>query len=205
MNALDGLLADLLSGDEARAEAAVPGLAALGDQALPALLDLTHSAEVDQRWWAVRSLAATPQTRTEDLLPFLSDSAPEVRQAAALALSAHPDERAIPDLIRALHDEDSMVGSLAGNALVQVGAASVPALLEVLNEASVLTERSVALSLPKGRSVRILALRALSELKDQRAIPAMLKARDEESALMRYWAGEGLERLGLNMVYMKPT
>lgn len=197
MNELDGLLADLLSGDESRAEAAVPSLAALGDLARPALLDLAHSADVDHRWWAVRTLAETPQTPTEDLLPFLNDSAPEVRQAAALALSAHPDECAVPALIRALHDEDSMLGSLAGNALVRIGAASVPPLLEVLNEPSLLTERS--------RSVRILALRALSELKDHRAIPALLKARDEESALMQYWAGEGLERLGLNMVYMKPT
>ena len=191
MNELDGLLADLLSGDESRAEAAVPSLAALGDLARPALLDLSHSADVDHRWWAVRTLAETPQTSTEDLLPFLSDSAPEVRQAAALALSAHPDERAIPALVRALHDEDSMLGSLAGNALVQIGAASVPALLEVLNEAP--------------QAIRILALRALSEIKDHRAIPALLKARDEESALMQYWAGEGLERLGLNMVYIKPT
>ncbi len=191
MNELDGLLADLLSGDESRAEAAVPSLAALGDLARPALLDLAHSADVDHRWWAVRTLAETPQTSTEDLLPFLSDSAPEVRQAAALALSAHPDERAIPALVRALHDEDSMLGSLAGNALVQIGAASVPALLEVLNEAP--------------QAIRILALRALSEIKDHRAIPALLKARDEESALMQYWAGEGLERLGLNMVYIKPT
>jgi HEAT repeat protein len=191
MNELDGLLADLLSGDETRAEAAVPQLAALGEPARSALLDLSHSADVDGRWWAVRTLAATPQTRTEDLLPFLSDSAPEVRQAAALALSAHPDESAIPALIRALRDEDSMVGSLAGNALVQVGTASVPSLLEVLNEAP--------------QAVRILALRALSELKDHRAIPAMMKVMDEESALLQYWAGEGLERLGLNMVYIKPT
>ena len=191
MNALDGLLADLLSGDETRAEAAVPNLALLGDEAYSALLDLTHSAEVDHRWWAVRTLAVTPQTRTEDLLPFLSDSAPEVRQAAALALSAHPDECAIPELIHALHDEDSMLASLAENALVRIGAFSVPALLEVLNEAP--------------QATRILALRALSEIKDHRAIPALLKARDEESALMQYWAGEGLERLGLTMVYMKPT
>jgi len=28
---------------------------------------------------------------------------------------------------------------------------------------------------------------------------------DEESALLQYWASEGLERLGLNMVYIKPT
>jgi HEAT repeat protein len=49
-----------------------------------------------------------------------------------------------------------------------------------------------------------LALRSLSEIGDHRAIPAMMKALGEESALLQYWATEGLQRLGLDMVYMKP-
>ena len=32
----------------------------------------------------------------------------------------------------------------------------------------------------------------------------MLKATEEDSAMVNYWAKEGLERLGLNMVYIKP-
>ena len=194
MSALADLLADLSSGDESRAEAAVPSLVALGEEASTALMELSHSADADQRWWAIRTLAEIPQVRSEDLLPFLNDSVPEVRQAAALALIAHPDDCAIPGLIRALQDEDSMVAGLAGNALVKVGAASTPALITVLNEMPV-----------SSQAARILALRALSELNDQRAIPSLMKVMDEESALLQYWAREGLERLGLNMVYMKPT
>ncbi len=108
-----------------------------------------------------------------------------------MGLAAHPDESILPDLIAALHDPDPMTASLAGNALVKNGPAAVPALLEVLNE-----ER---------QEVRILALRALVELKDQRSIPAMLKLVQEDSAIIVHWAQEGLERLGLNMVYIKPT
>ena len=188
---LSSLLADLLSGDEARAESAVPQLAALGLQALPALLEAGRSEEADHRWWVVCSLAGSPAASAEHLLPFLKDPSAEVRQAAALGLGAHPDESAVPELIRSLYDPDPMVGSLAGNALTRIGSASVPALIDVLASA------------PKG--VRILALRALVELKDHRAIPAMMNVLQEDSAVLGHWAQEGLERLGLDMVYIKPT
>jgi hypothetical protein len=47
-------------------------------------------------------------------------------------------------------------------------------------------------------------LRALSQICDHRAIPVMMKSLSEESALLQYWAQEGLNRLGLNMIYIKP-
>jgi HEAT repeat protein len=184
------LLAELTSGDDTRAENSIPALMDLGLAVIPALLDLAHTAEADSRWWAVRALAASSHTRTEDLLPFLSDSAPEVRAATALALCNHPHESAVGVLIKSLADEDSLTAGLAGNALVKIGSASVPALIEVMNEAPT--------------SVRILALRALSDIRDQRAIPVMMKSLSDESAVLQYWAQEGLERLGLNMVYVKP-
>ena len=80
------LLAELTSGNDTRAENSIPALVELGMAAMPALLDLTRAEEADSRWWAVRALAASPHTQTEDLAPLLSDSAPEVRAAAALAL-----------------------------------------------------------------------------------------------------------------------
>lgn len=190
MSQLDDLLAELTSGDDARAESAIPGLAALDADSIPALLDLTCSIDVDQRWWAIRALAASPHARTSDLIPFLEDSAPEVRAAAALALCSHPHESAIPALINSLADEDSLTAGLAGNALVEVGSPSVPRLLQVMEEAPV--------------GIRIIALRALGEIHDQRAIPAMMKAMQDDSAVLQYWANEGLERLGLNMVYGLP-
>lgn len=191
MPELKNLLTDLTGEDESRAETAARALIALGDEAIPALLDLSRSNNVDQRWWAVRVLGESPHTRTEDLLPFLNDSAVEIRQAAVLALGARADESMIPALIRALRDEDSIVSSLVVNAFVKIGAPAVPALIEAANDAPQLA--------------RVSALRALAEIKDYRAIPIMMKVMQEDSALLQHWAQEGLERLGLNMVYIKPN
>ena len=90
-------------------------------------------------------------------------------------------------LIKALADEDPLTAGLAGNALVKIGSPSVPSLLEVM-KARVEPGRNNS---PTG--IRILALRALSEIRDHRAIPVMMKSLSEESALLQYWAKEGLE------------
>jgi HEAT repeat protein len=182
--------AELTSGDDERAERSIPAIVAMGEAALPRLLELTRAPDADTRWWAVRALAASPHTRTLDLIPLLSDSSPEVRAASALALCEHPGEEAVEALVNLLANGDALVAGLAGNALVKIGSPSVASLLKVMDEASA--------------SVRIAALRALAEIRDHRAIPTMMKCLGEESAVLQYWAQEGLERLGLNMVYVKP-
>ncbi len=187
---LQSLLAELISGDEVRAENAAIKLAALNDEAIPALLNLTRSPNADQRWWAIRTLALAPHSLTVHLIPLLSDSAPEVRAATALAFHAHPDEKAVPALCVLLSDVDPLVAQLAGNALSVIGSPAVLNLLSVLKDAR--------------QSARIQALRALAEIRDHRAIPLMMKVMEEESSLLQYWAKEGLERLGLDMVYIKP-
>ena len=189
---MQDLLAELTSGDDTRAENSIPALTQLGMAVIPALLDLTRAEEVDSRWWAVRALAASPHTQTEVLLPLLDDSAPEVRAAAALALCSHPHQSAVEALIKTLADEDTLTAGLAGNALVKIGSPSVLSLIRVAQEAST------------GIRTRSIALRALSEIRDHRAIPVMMKSLSEESAVLQYWAQEGLNRLGLNMVYIKP-
>ena len=191
MSALQSLLNDLTSGDEELAESVVPLLIELGEDAIPALLDLTHSEDVDSRWWAVRTLAQSPHCQTEWLISFLTDDpSPDVRQCAALGLAVKPDESAIQPLVRALSDEDNMVGSLAVNALVKIGSPAVPSLIETVKTGK--------------QSARINALRALAEIRDHRAIPIMMAVMQEDSVLLQHWAKEGLERLGLNMVYIKP-
>ena len=191
VSSLPDLLNDLISGDETRAEEAVSLLVGLDEEALPALLDLTYSSDVDHRWWALRVLGESPHSQAGWLIPFLNDPAPEVRQCAALGLAARPDEVAIQPLIRALSDEDSMVGNLATNALARIGSAAVPSLIEAVKSAP--------------QSARIHALRALAEIRDHRAIPVMMQVMGEDSALLQHWAKEGLERLGLDMVYIKPV
>lgn len=200
MSALQSLLDDLVSGDESRAEAAIPALIEMA-AAVPALLELTRSLDVDSRWWALRTLASTPHSRAEWLVPFLNDPAPEIRQCAALGLAGKPDESAIGPLVRALSDEDSMVASLAIHALVKIGGAAVPALIEAVKPRPA-TEGSVQGM--GAQSQRIHALRSLAEIRDHRAIPIMMQVMQEDSALLQHWAQEGLERLGLDMVYIKP-
>ncbi len=195
MSSLPELLNDLISGDETRAERAVSLLVDLGEEATPALIDLTHSSDADRRWWGLRVLAQLPSPsgtsrKTEWLVPFLNDPAPEVRQCAALGLAIKHDESAVQPLVGALSDEDSMVGSLAANALVKIGSAAVPSLIETVKQGA--------------QSQRIHALRALAEIRDHRAIPVMMQVMQEDSALLQHWAQEGLERLGLDMIYIKP-
>ena len=188
--ALADLLADLASGDEARAEAAVPSLVALGGTIIPSLRGLLDSTDADLRWWAARTLASLPSLDPGLLLLSLADAAPEVRQCAALGLCAHPSEAAIPLLVRALSDADGLVAELAARALVAVGEPATGSLLEVLKNAA--------------QSARIHAMHALSEIADPRAIRPMIESLSEDSAMLHYWAEAGLERMGVNMVYLKP-
>jgi HEAT repeat protein len=84
-----------------------------------------------------------------------------------------------------------MVGTLAANALVTIGSTAVPPLIVAVKTAS--------------QSARVHALRALAEIRDHRAIPVMMQVMNEDSVLLQHWAKEGLERLGLDMVYIKPA
>lgn len=187
---LNDLLADLISGDETRAEAAVPRLVELGEAIIPPLRDLLNAADADTRWWAVRTLASLPSLDPRLLLPSLTDAAPEVRQCAALGLSGHPSEAAIPALIRALSDSDNLVADLSARALAAIGKPATESLLEVLKDAP--------------QSARIHAMHALAEIADPRAIRSMIEAMGENSVMLQYWAEAGLEKMGVNMVYVKP-
>jgi HEAT repeat protein len=203
--ALQDLLRDLTSGNESRAEQAVPALIELDEEAIPALLDLTRSSDTDHRWWSLRVLAQSPHAQADWLVPFLNDPAREVRQCAALGLAIKPSESAVEPLVRALSDEDSMVSSLAVNALVKIGNPAVPSLIEVVKRRPDGSSVARRVEGNVSQSARIHALRALAEIRDHRAIPVMMKVMEEDSVLLQHWAKEGLDRLGLDMVYIKPV
>lgn len=185
------LLADLVSGDEQRAQAAVAPLAALGEAVWPSLRELLQAYDPDQRWWALCVLAQNERPPLEWLQAGLLDDSPDVRQCAALGLCSHPFEPALPALITALADPDGMVSRLAVAALTALGAAAVPALIDALED--------------EHPSVRLNATRALAGLADPRAIPGLMRALERDSALQQYWAEAGLEKLGLDMLYFKPS
>lgn len=184
------LLEDLTSGNDQRAENASIKLAALGSEVLPSLKQNLASKEIDDRWWAVRTLAQMDAPPIELLLNALEDHSQEVRQCASLAICHNPDTRAIKPLLQLLKDQDTVTNNLASSALISIGKESIPSLLEFYQELS-------------GTS-RIEAARAIACIVDQRAIKLLMSALDEDSLAINYWAEEGLNRLGLGMVYLKP-
>jgi HEAT repeat protein len=191
MENLDELLVELTCGDDKRAEGAVKGLASLGEAALPRLKALASAPDPDQRWWAVRTLAALKHPEIAfQLREALLDPDEAVRQCAALGLTLHPEPGVVPALVGALQSGDQLLAYLAGNALVTTGAAAVPALMEVLQSGPA--------------AGRLEAARALATIADPRAIPALYQSLNEASAVLEYWANLGLERMGVGMAYFKP-
>ncbi len=188
---LHKLLLELTSGDDRRAEAAASSAGMYGADTLSTLAPLLQSSEADYRWWAVRALAEIPGEESNTLLmQALEDPDPAVRQCAALGLSKNPHGRAVPALVEAMASKDALLARLAANALAATGAEAVSALLDVLEG--------------DRQDMRLEAARALAAIGDQRSIPALFKALDEDSALMEYWANEGLERMGVGMTFFKP-
>jgi HEAT repeat protein len=181
-----------LSADDDAARLAAQQIAGYGAQALPVLQEHFRQPSADVRWWIVRSAAMMPAgaDATPLLLLALEDEDSSVRQCAALALQRRPDERAVPALIQTLSDPDSLVVRLAANALVAADAAAVPALIEMVEGAP--------------SKARLEAIRALALIGDTRSIPALYNSLDGDSALMEYWANEGLERMGVGMTFFKP-
>lgn len=189
------------SGDDTQAEAAVSYLADLSDQqkaaCLPYLADFLDSPDANQRWWAVCALGEIPGSEADALrLRALSDADLTVRQCAALTLRLYPSPQAVPQLVNILTTSDNslvtdgLLLQLAGDALSAIGEPAVPALLETLGSA--------------GYAARIQATRALAHIGDVRSIPALFKMLDEDSALLEYWASQGLEKMGVGMAFFLP-
>jgi HEAT repeat protein len=185
----------LFSGDDKLAEAAVAKIVSLPEEqrleALDALAAELGSSQVDRRWWAARALAALPDPHAPALLiRSLGDGDPAVRQCAALGQCLRPQASAVPALVALLEDPDNLCAELAAGALAKIGAPAVTALLDVLSNSA--------------HPARLKAARALAQIGDPRAIPGLFAVLDEGSALLEYWAAEGLERMGVGMVFYNP-
>lgn len=181
----------LTSGDDAQAESAVRALAKAGEAALPALQELLASPDADTRWWAAWALSSLTLPQASILLRgLLKDPDLSVRQCTALALREQPTPQAVPDLVELLMEEDTILVRLAGAALIAVGKEAVPALLELYRGGP--------------HKARLEAVRTLAAIGDERAIGTLFEAFQSDSAIMEYWANEGLERLGIGMVFFNP-
>lgn len=185
------LLARLASGDDLQAETAVRELAAMGLAALPWIEELLAGPEAEVRWWGTRALAEIDAPEATPLLmKALQDADVYVRQCAALVLRQRPAPEAIPALVAFLGQDDRLLGHLAADALVAIGKPAVPALVETVKNGS--------------QAARLEAMRALAGIAEPSSIPTLFKALGSDSAILEYWAGEGLERMGVGMAYFKP-
>ncbi len=191
MPELDSIIAELTSGDDERAETAIRTAAAQGAGSIPLLRQLLANPSPDARWWTIWALAGIQDPQVFPLLmQGLQDEAIPVRECAALALRQHPDPQAIPDLIAALSVEDQILAHLAMAALVAIGEPAVLPLIDVLENGP--------------HRAQLEALQALARIGDKRSIPALYAVLDKDSALMEYWASEGLEKMGVGMSFFKP-
>ncbi len=190
MSELKTLLDELTSGDEPRAEAAAVQFVSLGNPALYALAALLASPDADTRWWALRSISEFESPRTPNLLLLgLEDADPQVQACAALALRKHPAMRAIPQLIGLLGNQDQLLSRLGRDALVAVGTLATQELIRVVED------------LQQPYHARLDGVRALAEIGDTDAIGTLFKVFQEEAGMLQYWAEEGLERMGIGMVF----
>jgi HEAT repeat protein len=199
---LEHFLAELTCGDDGRAEGAVRKISGIPLQQIQPFMQSLQaqlsSPSEDRRWWAVRALAEISDPRVPGwLAERLSDPDAGVRQCAALGLRQQPDAQAVLSLVEALHDRDPLVARLAGEALAAAGEPAVLPLIEVLQGNSRVPDTAA----PHARRE---AARALAAIGDPRAVPALYEILDDDSALLVYWAEQGLERMGVGMVFFKP-
>jgi len=177
------------AGEDAREEAAL-ALGRFGAAAAERLAAILASGEADARWWATRALAEVGREGVPVLATALRDPDPDVRACAALALGHCGDGSAALALADRLGDESVFVASVATDALSMLGELAIEALVGRLGDDRPHT--------------RLLAVRALARIRSERVIGPLLGVLEDESYLVRYYAHEALEALGVGMVYMAP-
>ena len=191
-SSLDALLAHLTGDDEEAAEQAALMIPEHGDTAVQALTGLFKSPKPETRWWAVRALAEFASDDLSGLFgQALADPDPEVRQCAALALRKNPYPGLSTDLAGLLASQDVFLAHLAADALIAIGVSAIPALIEAIDQ--------------HHPQARVEASRALSQIQAYDAVPTLFRLLDDDSALVAYWAEQGLEKLGIGMVFYHPS
>ena len=192
---MDDFFDAIASGDDERAELAVPALAAMNHgQVTTELAARLHAANSDSRWWIARTLATLPTRQSAaTLIEMLNDPDSDVRACAALALGelhAMVGAEAADALAAHLADESAHVAEVCTVALARIGAGAVPTLLRALQD-GVPVER-------------IRAAKALVPIESHEAIPALIHALDDEDAIVTHYAQDALERMGVGMVLLQP-
>ena len=102
-----------------------------------------------------------------------------------------PDSDVIPILTQFLGDEHSLLSRLAVDALIAIGKDATPALLEILEYSD--------------NIARLASVQALAKIGDYASVSSLFLQLDSNSAIMDYWANEGLKKMGIGMSFFEPT
>ena len=119
---------------------------------------------------------------TPMLIQALNDQIPSVRMQAAKALGRVGDPAAVPALLNALRSADEQLGGQIFSALVRLGRASVPALVEASSSNSTW--------------MRWQAIRALGAIRDRRALPVLVGALSDADHSVAWMGAKGLTQFG---------
>jgi HEAT repeat protein len=177
--------------DETTCEAEAIALGQQGEKGLRTLTTLLTAAEADARFWAVRGLWANGSTAAVTMLSqVLRDPEEMVRSGAALALGEMKAETTTDSLAELLTGDPSASGDHAADALAKIGHPAVQVLIEVMAHEQPWVRRRAA--------------KALIPVESKEAIPALFRALEDESYMVRYYAEEALVRMGVGpMVYFR--
>jgi Uri superfamily endonuclease/HEAT repeat protein len=185
------LLQILDTGDDDSREAAALALGRHGAEAVASLAALLVTGNDDTRWWAARALAETGgDVAVSALVRVLDDPEPDVRACAALALGSLRAGEAASNLASLLEDESAFVASVAADALSMIGEPAVGPLAVKLEA--------------ENHHTRLLAVRALGRIRSQAAIGPLFGVLEDSSYLVRHYAHEALEALGVGMLFFAP-
>lgn len=187
-DSLEAYLAAVDAQDDEAAEALAHTLMPADE---PALVALAAGGNADEQWWAVRGLACVGGAAS---VPALASAltAPEsgVRAAAALALGyvhgrAPQAVAAVLGAVAArLADDEGIVRQAAADGLTLCGDDAVPALAEVLRFGT-------------HQGARTRAASALRKIATMKAAGVLYPLLNDENHLVRMYAYEGLDEMGL--------
>jgi HEAT repeat protein len=185
---MQAFLAAVARGDDEEAERCALQLTA-GDE--PALVTMAVSPDLDTRWWGVRGLAqiggaaGVPVVRDN-----LQDADGGVRAAAALALgylyARVPDEvtPTLDEVAALLSDNEGIVRQAAADGLALCGDGAVAALGRILRNST-------------HQGARTRAAGALRKIATVKAAAILYPLLNDSNHLVRMYAYEGLDEMGL--------
>lgn len=156
---------------------AYPHMAAPNAALISALEGLV-SGDFQRQWEAAKQLREVGETAIAPLIDLTQDHTidDDIRWFAARALGDFDHPQAIAALAQLLSDEDEELSQIAAAALAQIGSNAIQPLSYLL----------------QSDSTRLLAVRALAQIRQQRTIAPLLRVANDRDAQVRQIAVEAL-------------